>query len=60
MQSKIYTPDFGEQEQTAFKAVAGLLAIPLDAYRKKEVIRLIKSQNENVETLLSFLRDPVQ
>lgn len=52
---KLLDPSFDEADQTAFKAVTELLSIPLDAYRQKEVIKLIKSQDDNVERLLTVL-----
>jgi len=48
-------PKFGDPEQKAFKAIVGLLSIPLEAYRQKAVIKLIKSQDDNVDKLLSLL-----
>lgn len=52
---KLLDPGFNEADQTAFKAVTELLSIPLNAYRQKEVIKLIKSQDSNVERLLIVL-----
>jgi hypothetical protein len=47
--------DFSQADQTAFSAVVGLLSIPLEAYRQREVIELIKKQDGNINRLLSVL-----
>lgn len=52
---KLLDPSFNDADQLAFKALTELLSIPLEAYRQKEVIKLIKSQDANVERLLTVL-----
>lgn len=52
---KLLDPSFNDADQAAFKAIIQLLSIPLEAYRQKEVIKLIKSQDANVERLLTVL-----
>ncbi len=52
---KLVDSNFNEADQAAFKAILNLLSIPLDAYRQKAVIKLIKEQDENVEKLLTIL-----
>jgi chromosome segregation ATPase len=47
--------NFSEADQTAFKAIVNLLALPLDAYRHRELRKLLKSQQSNVDKLLSVL-----
>jgi hypothetical protein len=50
-----FDANFSKADQTAFTAVVGLLSIPLEAYRQKEVIELIKSQDANIQKLLTIL-----
>ncbi len=48
-------PGFSAADQAAFKAVVGLLSLPLDAYRQHELHKLLTSQRQNIERLLSIL-----
>lgn len=52
---KLVDANFNEADQAAFKAILNLLSIPLDAYRQKAVIKLIKDQDDNIDKLLSVL-----
>jgi hypothetical protein len=45
--------NFNEADQSSFKAILNLLSIPLDAYKQKAVIKLIKDKDDNIEKLLS-------
>jgi hypothetical protein len=47
--------NFGAPEQAAFQAVVGLLSLPLDAYRQKQLGLLLASQRDNIDRLLSIL-----
>lgn len=47
--------NFNQTDQVAFQAILNLLSIPMDAYRQKAVIKLIKDQDENVDKLLTIL-----
>lgn len=52
---KLVDANFNQTDQVAFQAILNLLSIPMDAYRQKAVIKLIKDQDENVDKLLTIL-----
>jgi hypothetical protein len=52
---KMLDRNFGPPEQAAFQAVVGLLSLPLDAYRQKQLGLLLTSQHDNIDKLLSIL-----
>ena len=52
---KLVDANFNQADQVAFQAILNLLSIPMDAYRQKAVIKLIKDQDENVDKLLTIL-----